>query len=314
MDVDIANCVKSFAVFEYLDYDCLEMLLLQTIRTATQMKLFSLAVIVDSFALLDIRNPQLVSISKQIILQQLQIYKGEIPEQLVSPFKLEILDALIFQSAFCNQMFHEEEILYGLEELLIANIGELDGIQVADLFNNHARWASHMVDVCLIKKEQPHAKFRQFWVYNDIFYEKCASVLESRLVDMDLHAQMTVMLNGNIIHMRRYRQTKIMFHFVVKGVTNIKKEQEFLGDRLDITCWHYYRIGRRYCKGPKQLAMLEQAFTDIGVDIERIREQNLKEKLTLPRERGIHWNVPQKDLESKMEWFEKAAQVYETLD
>jgi len=25
-------------------------------------------------------------------------------------------------------MFHEEEILYGLEELLIANIDELDGI------------------------------------------------------------------------------------------------------------------------------------------------------------------------------------------
>jgi hypothetical protein len=57
MDVDIANCVRSFAVFEYLDYECLEMLLLQTIRTATQIKLFSLAVIVDSFALLDIRNP-----------------------------------------------------------------------------------------------------------------------------------------------------------------------------------------------------------------------------------------------------------------
>lgn len=130
-DVDVANCVKSYATFEYLDYECLEMLLLQSIRTATEMKLFSLAVIVDSFAELDIRNPQLINISKLIIQQELLIAKGEAPEQLVTPYRLEILDAIIFQSAFCNGMFHEEEILYGLEELVMANMDDLDGNMIA---------------------------------------------------------------------------------------------------------------------------------------------------------------------------------------
>lgn len=78
-DLDVSNVVKSYAMFNYLDYDCLEMLLKHSIRTATEMKLFSLAVIVDSFAELDIRNPQLITISKQIIDQQLQIIKGETP-------------------------------------------------------------------------------------------------------------------------------------------------------------------------------------------------------------------------------------------
>ena len=56
-DVDVANCVKAFSTFQYLDYDALEMLLKQSIRHATEMKLFSLAVILDSFAEMDIRNP-----------------------------------------------------------------------------------------------------------------------------------------------------------------------------------------------------------------------------------------------------------------
>jgi hypothetical protein len=56
-DVDVANCVKAFSTFQHLDYDALEMLLKQSIRHATEMKLFSLAVILDSFAELDIRNP-----------------------------------------------------------------------------------------------------------------------------------------------------------------------------------------------------------------------------------------------------------------
>lgn len=33
-DLDIANAVRSFAHFEHVDYDCLEVLLKQTIRRA----------------------------------------------------------------------------------------------------------------------------------------------------------------------------------------------------------------------------------------------------------------------------------------
>jgi len=95
-DLDVSNCIRAFAVFNHLDFDCLEFLLKQSIRTATEMKLFSLAVILHSFALMDIKNPMLINISKEIIKQQLQILNGEEPENLVTPFKLELQDAVMF--------------------------------------------------------------------------------------------------------------------------------------------------------------------------------------------------------------------------
>ena len=48
--------------------------------------------------------------------------KGATPEHLHTPYILEVKDALMFQSAFCNKMFHEEEIIYGLEELLLEKL------------------------------------------------------------------------------------------------------------------------------------------------------------------------------------------------
>jgi len=45
------------------------MLLKQSIRTAAQMKLRSLAVIVNSFAELDVTNPTLLQITKETLLR-----------------------------------------------------------------------------------------------------------------------------------------------------------------------------------------------------------------------------------------------------
>jgi len=63
-DLDIANAVRSFAHFEHVDYDCLEVLLKQTIRRADQLNMQTLAVILNSFADMDISNPTLLAISK----------------------------------------------------------------------------------------------------------------------------------------------------------------------------------------------------------------------------------------------------------
>jgi hypothetical protein len=51
-----------------VNYDCLELLLKQTIRGASEMKLRSLAVIVNSFAELDVVNPTLLGITREILL------------------------------------------------------------------------------------------------------------------------------------------------------------------------------------------------------------------------------------------------------
>jgi hypothetical protein len=67
-ELDLANSLRSFAHFQYVNYDCLELLLKQTIRSAHEMKLRSLAVIVNSFSELDVVNPTLLGITKEILL------------------------------------------------------------------------------------------------------------------------------------------------------------------------------------------------------------------------------------------------------
>jgi len=67
-DLDIANAVRCFAHFQQMNYDCLEVLLKQSIKRAENFNMQTLAVILNSFAELDIHNPTLLSIAQQIIL------------------------------------------------------------------------------------------------------------------------------------------------------------------------------------------------------------------------------------------------------
>ena len=68
-ELDLANSLRAFAHFQSVNFDCLEMLLKQSIRNASEMKLRSLAVVVNSFAELDVTNPTLLTITKEILLR-----------------------------------------------------------------------------------------------------------------------------------------------------------------------------------------------------------------------------------------------------
>lgn len=72
-ELDIANAVRSFAHFQFLDYDCLEVLLKQCIRRADNFNMQTLAVVLNSFAELDVSNPTLLEISKQILLKKIDL-------------------------------------------------------------------------------------------------------------------------------------------------------------------------------------------------------------------------------------------------
>jgi len=54
-----------------LDYDCLEVLLKESIRRADGFTLQTLAVVLNSFAELEIANPTLFTIAKQCILAKI---------------------------------------------------------------------------------------------------------------------------------------------------------------------------------------------------------------------------------------------------
>ena len=70
-ELDIADATRSLAHFDYDDYDCLKVLIKQSIRRADSFKLQTLAVVLNSFAELGIANDTLLTISKQSILAKI---------------------------------------------------------------------------------------------------------------------------------------------------------------------------------------------------------------------------------------------------
>lgn len=71
-------------------------------------------------------------------------------------------------------------------------------------------------------------KFHDFWRYNDQFYEKCAHALVKKVHEVDFGSLMATLLNGNVTHLKRHAQLRIMYNFMIKGVKILKIEQNKL--------------------------------------------------------------------------------------
>ena len=69
--IDVASALRSYAHFQHLDYDCIEVLLKISINRATDFNMQTLAVTVNALAELDITNPTLLQITKQILLKRI---------------------------------------------------------------------------------------------------------------------------------------------------------------------------------------------------------------------------------------------------
>lgn len=69
-EMDIANSLRAFASFEHVDYACLEKLIKCSIIKITSFNTRSHASILSSLADLDIHNPTLLTISREIIIQK----------------------------------------------------------------------------------------------------------------------------------------------------------------------------------------------------------------------------------------------------
>ena len=67
-DISIANALVAFAHFQYIDFDCMEVLLKASIQRASGMKLATLALVVNAFAQLEVHNPTLLQITRQVLL------------------------------------------------------------------------------------------------------------------------------------------------------------------------------------------------------------------------------------------------------
>lgn len=250
-ELDVANCLTAYAHFEYLDYDILEILLKQAIRTAAEMKIFSLSTINYAFSRMDITNATLIDITKQILERNL----------FGDSDRLSVQDCAQFQNSYImTGMFYEYKILMALEAAVLDKMerGEVDAHTTANVFNAHAHWASHMVEECIVKKVQPMKRFHDFWRYNDRFYEKCATNLAERGDELGIRSTMLVLMNGMVTHLKRHAQIRIMYKFMIKGVARIDKEREHIGGDLDEVCILYFTVGQKYCHGKEQLRVLKQ--------------------------------------------------------
>lgn len=168
-ELDIANTLRAYAHFQHVDYECIEVLLKQTIRRAQDFKLQSLAVIANSLADLDIVNPTFLEIVKQILIEKIDVKTDEsIPESenmmpgKPGPKMLAPIDCAMFMTAFtrCKQ-FDSIDLLKSLEASFLSRIESANGPTLVTVFNSHANWCQHIVKESEVKP-QPAKAYKNF--------------------------------------------------------------------------------------------------------------------------------------------------------
>ena len=70
-ETDLAVVMRTFAHFQYVHFDCLELCLKMTIQKASNMDMSSLASITHSLADLSVENENFMSIVRQILLAKI---------------------------------------------------------------------------------------------------------------------------------------------------------------------------------------------------------------------------------------------------
>lgn len=115
-------------------------------------------------------------------------------------------------------MFNEVDLLETLESQFTTHIDKADGPTTVTIFCAHAAWAAHLIDECLIKKSQPVKVFKLFKKYNAEFYEKITVNLIRNASEINLKGTLLALVHGNVAHLKRRDNMRLMFEFAVKGV------------------------------------------------------------------------------------------------
>ncbi len=115
-------------------------------------------------------------------------------------------------------MFNEVDLFESLESQFVAHIDDADGPTTVTMFCAHAAWAAHQIDECLIKKKQPAKVFKNFKKYNSEFYEKIVVNLNRNAQEINLKGTLLALVNGNVAHLKRRDNMRLMNEFALKGV------------------------------------------------------------------------------------------------
>lgn len=102
-EVDIAHVLRAYASFQYVHYDCLELMLKLSIQRASDMQVTSLASIANSLSELSINNPVFFAITKEILMRKIDL-KTPIQEVklLANIQQVHPRECTMLMSAFCK--------------------------------------------------------------------------------------------------------------------------------------------------------------------------------------------------------------------
>ena len=125
-----------------------------SIRRAHEFDMKTLAVVVNSFAELDVTNPTLMTIAKELVLRHCDTKSDRPIEKDDNSENILPVDCAQYMTAFARcRMFQEVDLFETLENAFIQRIDEADGVTLATMFNAHAAWANHIIDEVLLKKK-----------------------------------------------------------------------------------------------------------------------------------------------------------------
>ena len=79
-EVDLAGTLRALAHFNYSDEELIEPLVKKTMMLSNELSLGALASIVDSIATLEMANPQLMSIARELILSQADMKRASLQD------------------------------------------------------------------------------------------------------------------------------------------------------------------------------------------------------------------------------------------
>ena len=124
-----------------------------------------------SFSELDISNPTLLAISKQILLNKIDekaVNADGQPLITTEKPRLAPIDCAMFMNAFAKEGFFGDPALQeSLMACFMERITEADGADTVTILIAHATWFQHMVKEVLVERKQPKRVYRFFVKYSD---------------------------------------------------------------------------------------------------------------------------------------------------
>jgi hypothetical protein len=122
----------------------MEFLLKLSIQRADTMKLLTLATVINSFAELEITNPTLLSITKEILLNTIDRKSNiEDPMMLAKSEDIKPNEITQFMTAFCRAQIFDVHLMEALESQFISQIDQAEAPSLVTMFTSHGAWAAH---------------------------------------------------------------------------------------------------------------------------------------------------------------------------